>query len=98
MKNWVDDEMDEIIKEKIMGNKKVKHKDEVKFFLLIIFCAFSFFMMNISQASASEKIQDYIGYNDGTTWVCSGCGNRCWSNSTDWKGQYHCNACGKIKR
>jgi hypothetical protein len=95
-KGWLDIEIDEIIKENKKENKNINIRDEMKLFLMIVFCAFSFFMMNSSHITAIES-PPYFCKNDGVTWRCQGCGNHVWSNSSDWKGDYKCNGCGKVK-
>lgn len=97
MESWVEEEVNKIIKETRKENKRVFHLDELKLFLMVIFFAVSFFTMNFSQASANEIHSNYICKNDGVTWKCRGCGKNCWTNSSDWKGQYYCNSCGTKK-
>lgn len=97
MENWIDSEVDEIIKEKRKDNKKIKHIDEAKLFLMIIFCAFSFFMIPSACPHAYEISANDICKNEGMSWRCKACGQYCWSNDKDWKGNYHCNSCGKQK-
>lgn len=72
---------------------KMDNKIFMKMLLMLItLCSFN----AIAQAGSRPAIP-VNSMSKEASWICQGCQKSCWSNQTDWKGDYHCNGCGKKK-
>jgi hypothetical protein len=89
--HWVEKEMEEILKER-KNMRKSKRQPDLKCWIFFFFTAICLLCVNLH---GSETNQTFLAGGAGVSWRCSACGNHCWSNAKDWKGDYYCNACGK---
>jgi hypothetical protein len=92
--NWVEKEMNEILGE-MHNPKKKKTRTSSTFVFLLMFFAST--VGGINYIMAEPIISNRYSKDSGVSWRCSGCGQHCWSNARDWKGDYYCNACGTRK-